>query len=389
MEFNVVYFATVGRNFGGVEQKILAQYDELSKLKPNAVLYLVCSNAPQDTFAKEISTRPGVKILANSSTNTKNPFYRRKEKFQLISKALKNHDPENTIIYFRFPNSDFEMLKFLKENRKFRFVTEHQEKEANLREHNVAKYILENFYGRRVRKRLSAIVGVTPEITKFQVEESGQQDKRNITLGNGIHVQKYQVRKLNPAHPEIVKILFVGSGYRCHGIDRIMKGIANYIHSGENKYKVVVRIAGESSTMNANRVLAKKLKVEENVRFIGHKNVEELNEHYNWADIAMGSLAFHRIGLTFVSNLKAREYFTRGIPFFTSAIDEDLSGSPEYVMKVDADDLPINITDIVNFALRIRSDTCHPCKMREYASANLDWSIKIKKLVKFFETLFD
>jgi glycosyltransferase involved in cell wall biosynthesis len=389
MEFNVVYLATVGRNFGGVEQKIIAQYDELSKLKPAAVLYLVCSKNPQGTFAKEINKRPGVKVLANSATNIRNPFYRRREKFQLISKALKNHDPENTIIYFRFPNSDFEMLKFLKENRKFRVVTEHQEKEVNFREYNVVNHILENFYGRRVRRRLSAIVGVTPEITKFEIEESGQRDKRNITLGNGVNVQKYPIRKLNPDHPEIIKILFVGSGYRCHGIDRIIKGIANYIHSGENKYNVLVRIAGEGNTMNANRTLAKKLRVEQNVGFLGHKNLEELNEHYNWADIAMGSLALHRIGLNFVSNLKAREYFTRGIPFFTSSVDEDLAGCAEYVMKVEADELPINIPDIINFTLRMRADTYHPRKMREYALANLDWSVKIKKLVGFFETLFD
>ena len=42
MDFNIVYFAVVGPKYGGVEQKIIAQFDALAKQRANVILYFVC-----------------------------------------------------------------------------------------------------------------------------------------------------------------------------------------------------------------------------------------------------------------------------------------------------------------------------------------------------------
>ena len=327
MDFNIVYFAVVAHKYGGVEQKIIAQFDALVKQRTNVILYLVCSFSPIGIFAGEINKRPNIKVVVNTSSKVKNPFSRRKEKFQLIAKVLKDYNPQNTIVYFRYPDPDFLFLKFLKAFKEYKFVTEHQEIENTFKKSRFTGsylgYMLETIYGRNVRKRICAFVGVTREISDFEVKRSGEPKKRKITIGNGVDVQKYPMRIMNNEHPEIIKILFVGSGYRRHGLDRIIKGIAIYINSGENRYKINLRIAGDCPEMNENRKLVKKLKINEYVEFLGDKNNYELDEHFNWADIGAGNLGFHRVGLKYASNLKTKEYFSRGIPFFESTTDED------------------------------------------------------------------
>jgi len=391
MEFNIVYFAFVGPKYGGVEQKIIAQFDALAKQRANVILYFVCSFSPKGIFAGEINKRPNIKVLVNTSGKVKNPFSRRKEKFQLISNVLKDYNPKNTIVYFRYPDPDFLFLNLLKVCKEYKFVTEHQEIENTFKKSRFTGsylgYVLETIYGRTVRKRICAFVGVTREISDFEVKRSCEPKKRKITIGNGIDVQKYPMRIMNNEHPEIIKILFVGSGYRRHGLDRIIKGIAIHMNSEKKPYKINLRIAGDCLEMNENRKLVKKLKVGEYVEFLGEKNNSELDEHFNWADIAAGNLGFHRVGLKYASNLKTKEYFSRGIPFFESTTDEDFADS-KYVFKADSNETPINMDEIISFALKSRSDSEHPKVMRNYAAVNLDWSIKMQKLMLFLESLF-
>lgn len=392
MDFTIVYFATVGQNYGGVEQKIIGQFDALVKHTSNVFLYLISSYSPKGKLADEINKRPSVKVLVNKASIVKNPLFRRKGKFQLISNALKDHNPLNTIVYLRYPNSDFIFLDFLNTCSEYKIVTEHNEIENKLRNYKFSsKYIekiLENIYGKRVRKKIFGFVGVTREITDFEIRESDEFSKPAITIGNGIDINIYPMRKLKSEYPEIIKLLFVGAGFRSHGLDRIIKGMNTYIKAPERQYKIILRISGESDQMDENRSLVKKLKMNDYVEFLGFKNSDELNVHFEWADIGVGCLGLHRFGLKYTTALKEREYFSRGIPFFSSTIDEDLLGCAEYVLRVDATDASIKVEDIIKFALRMRNDVRHPEKIRRYAIDNLDWSIKMKSLLTFFESLY-
>ena len=391
MSITIVYVAIVGQNYGGVEQKIISQFDALKQYRSNVFLYLLTSFPPRGAFAEQIKKRPGVHVLVNSSEKAGNPMTRRMEKFSLLTNALKRHDPGKTIIYFRHPDSDYAFCRFLKENPRFKIVTEHQEIENEYRVYkfkgNHINNILETIYGRSVRRRLAAFVGVTPQITDFEMKESGQPYKMNYTMGNGIDVHRYPLRSLNTGHPEIIKILFVGSGYLKHGLDRLIKGLGNYVQSGTGAYTINVRIAGQSRQMKRNVQLVQKLKLNNYVEFLGDRSLDELNVHFDWADVALGSLGFHRGGLKYTSTLKSREYFSRGIPFFDSGYDEDLVPCEKYVYAIDADESPINIPDVIDFALKMREDIQHPKEMRDYAMTYLDWTIKMKGLIEFLESV--
>ena len=100
-----------------------------------------------------------------------------------------------------------------------------------------------------------------------------------------------------------------------------------------------------------------------------------------------GLMASHRRGLKEASILKAREYCARGIPFIYGISDPDFPPDFPYILRLPADESPIEIEDVLAFAKDVCADPDHPEKMRRYARENLDWSVKMKRLKEFLERL--
>ena len=55
MSITIVYVAIVGQNYGGVEQKIISQFDALKQYRSNVFLYLLTSFPPRGAFAEASS----------------------------------------------------------------------------------------------------------------------------------------------------------------------------------------------------------------------------------------------------------------------------------------------------------------------------------------------
>jgi hypothetical protein len=388
MDYNILYFAFVGQDFGGVEQKIIAQYDALSYLWPKTMLYLISSSQPGISLESEIQKRTGIHILINSSKKKKNPFSRRKEKFDLIYKVLLDYNPNETICYFRYPNADFLFLQFLKKSKYFKIITEHQEIENTFSKGifngNYMRNMFELLWGKSVRSYITGFVGVTPEITEYELSVAGSQKKFYFTNGNGIDVSKYPVRKPELLNSNEIKILFVGAGYRSHGLHRLLMSIAEYYkNQTKQAYSIKLKIAGDSNEMRWNKKLAESLKILDNVDFFGNCTGLKLNDLYNWADVAVGSLGLHRIGLNYSSTLKAREYYSRGIPFFWSTVDKDLPEQNKFVLQFDANEKPFDMNEVISFVLKTREDEGLVEEMRNYALKQLVWSKKMHLLSEF------
>lgn len=393
MSYSIVYFAFVSADYGGVEQKIISQFDALYKLRANAYLFLVSSFPPGEKLSNEINKRSNLNILINSVEKIKNPWKRRKEKFELIEKALKAFVPDSTFVYLRYPGADILFLNFLRNNTKYIFITEHQEIENTFPlfkfNGNYRRNIFEIIWGRTVRKRITGIVGVTEEILSYEKSRTITDKKYFAVIGNGINVNaiplrniNYQINKLNE-----IRILFVGAGFRTHGLARLILSISEYNKSNKHKIKIKLIVAGESSEMEKNIRLASKLNLSESIDFLGQIGKDGLNELYNWAHIGVGSLGLHRIGLTMSSTLKAREYCAIGLPFFWSTKDSDFNKDFPYIVEIPANENAFDLQIIIKFVNAYFSDIEHPQKMRQYASEYLDWSVKMKSLVEFFDRI--
>jgi len=242
--------------------------------------------------------------------------------------------------------------------------------------------------GKSVRSYITGFVGVTPEITEYELSVAGEKNKFSFTNGNGIDVSKYPARKPDQSQKNIIKILFVGAGFRTHGLHRLLRSIAEYYLNQEKQhYDIILKIAGESDEMKWNKKLVKNLNLSDSVDFMGQCSGETLDELYNWADVAVGSLGLHRIGLNYSSTLKAREYYSRGIPFFWSTVDEDLPKTNPYVLTFPANEKPFDMNEVISFVQKTRDDTSLVEKMRGYALEELVWSKKMKNLTNFFDQI--
>lgn len=379
-KINLYYFYTEDfERDSGVNQKIVNQILFLNSLGINAQIL------PLD-FKKSLIHKKPFKIFFLNQIYYKiaKALYIRKELHQTIKK-INSHD----ILYYRRTSSlpIFYPLNFFRFFRKCIVVTEHQTKEIQefLLNHYFIDTIGEFFFGRIIKNQSDAFVGVTDEITHYELSHSKQFFKPHITIGNGINVTLYPIRKQFHNKGKNIHLLFVANVSRWHGIDRLIQGI----HIYKNTYEICLHIVGDGKELPNLKRLVVELNLSRQIIFHGFKTGDELDSLFNSCHIAVGSLGIHRKGLTMTSELKAREYCARGIPYIIACGDPDIPDDFHYIFRVPPDESPINIESVINFAQKVCSDPDHPQKMRKYAEENLDWAIKMKKLKGFLETLVD
>jgi len=388
----ILYFAIVGKELGGVEQKILGQFDAIRELNADINLILVSKFRPGSTFQSEIDRRDRITVLVNSVGKVRNPWSRRKEKFDMMNSVLEKFDPQNTIVYLRDPLADIHFLRFLKKNKNHLFVSEHQDIENTILQGKIRGRLvinlLELIWGKQYRKYITGFVGVTDEITDYEGSVAKGPIKMFKTIGNGIDIIKYTLRlpKKDSGNNDI-RILFVGSGFRTHGLDRLIKSLHEYFRTNKDPRQIILKVAGDSHEMYLNKRLAARLGLSSKIIFEGNLESKNLNSLFDWAHIGVGSLGIHRKGLIFTSELKAREYCARGLPFFWSTSDCDFPPDWPYILNISPNNEKFSLDSVISFADRMKADTSHPIKMRQYASEILDWSVKMKELVTFFEEI--
>jgi len=293
------------------------------------------------------------------------------------------------ILYCRYTNLSlfYYSFNYLKKLRLCKLVTEHQTIESNedKLKNDFLPYICDKIFGGFFRGQSDAIVGVTNEITHYQLIRSGDPNKPHITIGNGIEVKSCSMRQSPIFDGENIDLLCVANVSKWHGLDRLLKGMATY--SGNTR--IILHIAGEGAELPLLKQLVEKFNLQNRVIFHGFKTGEDLDALFDSCHIAVGSIGIHRIGLNEASILKAREYCARGIPYIIACADPDFQDDFPYIHRVPPDESPADIEKIIEFAQTVCADLDHPRKMRAYALEHLDWSMKMKKLKAFLETLID
>jgi len=274
---------------------------------------------------------------------------------------------------------------FMNKKRRYKIVAECNTKDIDeFRLQRSYGYLLaEILLGRVIRRYIDGLVGVTNEITFHQLSRSGDPQKPNMTIGNGIDVCTIKIRRPPPLPGNFLDILFVGNVSYWHGMDRALKGLEAY-HGNIN---IRLHIVGGGREMQHLKEMADNIGLKEKVFFPGFLSGEDLNRYFDSCHIALGTLGIHRIGMKQASVLKAREYCARGIPFILGYSDPDLPKIFPYIMEIPADESPINMSAIVKFAQEAYLDPDHHIIMRKYAQDNLDWGVKMNFLAQFCKSL--
>jgi len=361
----------------GVLKKVSNQTEAIKKIgvEIKTLIYgFHNSSLPQFAELEYVSLEP------KAGTYTKQLLEIRRRSFERAITDIRSSNPD--LIYSRYFMSDPLSIMFLKKiPRKIPVIFESQAivpKEL-LQQKKYHYYLFEKLFHRALSPYVTGIIGVTDEIAKY--EKRKNPSAFTLTVPNGIGVNSVPLRKYKPNHNEI-SLLFVGSVNRWHALDRVIQGMSLF---GEAK-SLHLHIVGTGDQEGYLKTLTKNLGLEQQVTFHGYKSGKLLDEAFENAHIAIASLGIHRNGIKEASVLKAREYCARGIPFIYGYNDPDFD-SFRFTLKVPPTDAPIGIEEIIEFAKKTTSDPNHPALMREYAYKNLDWSVKMKKTVAFFEQI--
>jgi len=381
--YAIIFF---GKEVSSVQKKILAQVQQLNTLGLPSEIYSLTGrddNSPPVPFVNKI-------IVPDLECHSPKRFFAKMRRIALRDYSLKKiietlHSDE--ILYTRSLSPSRITSELLKSPRKCKIVIEYQSVEPNERRlaGDYVSVLNDFLYGDDIRKYSDGIVGVTDQITHYQVSRSGDPNKPHITIGNGFNVDSVHVRKLIPYQGQNLNLLCVANVNRWHGLDRLIRGLGTY----RGPTRVILHIAGDGKEISRLQKLVSEIDIRENVVFHGFSQGTELEDLFNACHIAIGSLGLHRIGLTEASILKAREYCASGIPYIIAGGDPDFSDDFPYILKIPADETPVDLEKVIEFAHRVYQDPDHPQKMRTYAEEHLDWSVKMKTLKAFLETLVD
>lgn len=167
-----------------------------------------------------------------------------------------------------------------------------------------------------------------------------------VEIKNGIDFAKIMVREPEDRE-DAIHLLAVAGFTKAHGYDRMLRGLGEYYQVGGTR-KIVFHMVGAGEPEREYHQIVDEYGLGEHCIFHGVQRGKELDAIYNYCDMGVESLADFRNGISVSSSLKSREYAAKGIPFIT-ACESDVFEDMEYVLKIPADETPVNISNVVKF----------------------------------------
>lgn len=283
---------------------------------------------------------------------------------------------KNSIIYIRFALFDFyawKLLRMCRKNNNFiviEFPTYPFKKEINFRSKQF--YYQHLMYLQFVRKYIDFFVTYSEDNKIYNID--------SIPITNGIDLSVYRV-KTKCAFEDELHLLVVATLALWHGVDRVIKGLAEYVCKG-GKEKVYLHVVGEGRELKHLKELVIAGGLEKYVFFYGTLKGKQLDDLFDKIHLGIGSLGCHRINIYSASILKSREYCARALPFFISVKLSDFPDDFKYVKYIPADESPVNIDDIIAFARVVYLNEDMQQEMRSWAENNLSWERKMLPVIQ-------
>ena len=207
-------------------------------------------------------------------------------------------------------------------------------------------------------------------------------NKKTLLIGNAVDVNAITARERSPAWPsEELKLIGVAQLASWHGYDLVIRAMSEFRKIADKKYEISFTVIGVGPALNYLKHLTKELALEDQVKFTGRLQGNELYKKYDDAHLAISAIGIHRIGLNYSSALKAREYCAVGIPFLTTGIDPDFCSETAFRYEIDPCE---DVGPMVEFFtyLQCVAQFSNPETIRKYAEENLDFGKKVKLILE-------
>jgi len=203
---------------------------------------------------------------------------------------------------------------------------------------------LYSLYNRLTRgiflRRVSGLVTVSRELEASPAFASYR--KPTCTIANGIDLETFT--PFPAPSNEVPRLVFIGSpGYLWHGIDKL-------VHFARRYPDMQLAILGYDKLPEFEPLPG-------NLKLHGYLSSQEYEQVLAGADVAVSSLALHRIQLEEASPLKSRECLALGLPLVLAYVDTDLGDTPyDFLLKIPnkEDNIQTHGQAIHEFAHRMR-----------------------------------
>lgn len=239
---------------------------------------------------------------------------------------------------------------------------------------NKSVVYIDRLFRHSLCKQANAIVTFSNEKEIF-----GQ---RTIRISNGIDFEHIPLRQTLHDTSQELHLIGVAEIHFWHGFDRLIKGLALYYRSNPT-YKVYFHMVGSPFGERERQELEKPIQtygLQPYIFLHGAQHGQDLDELFEKADFAVGSLARHRSGIDRIKTLKNREYAARGFGFIYSETDDDFEQMP-YILKAPADESPIDISALIEFC---KNPSSTPQEIRA-SIRHLSWQEQMKKVYDYMK----
>lgn len=206
---------------------------------------------------------------------------------------------------------------------------------------------------------------------------------KTLKIHNAVDVSampKHNQRHIDDSH---VTLIGVANIAKWHGYDRVILGMKEYYRSNP-RTDVIFHIVGDGLEVANLKSLASDSIVSEKIIFHGTVVGAELNRLFDDSDIGVSILGSHRSHMKTCDSLKSKEYCARNLPFITGMI-EDLYIDKEFVFVVKDDESPIDIKQVVEFAIDMRHRPDIQTIMESYAVKNCSWDSAFLSVIDFIK----
>ena len=174
-----------------------------------------------------------------------------------------------------------------------------------------------------------------------------------INISNGIDYNLIKARQ--PKQHEGINVIAVALFEDWHGYDRFIDGMIKQrdivIERNINLF-----LAGKGRILSQYKEKAKKYRLTDHIHFCGELHNEQLDDLYQYADIALDCMGRHRVGIFYNSSLKGKEYCAYGVPIISGIETElDTLQDFQYYKRIPADDTLVDMNDVVDYYKSIYS----------------------------------
>lgn len=183
-------------------------------------------------------------------------------------------------------------------------------------------YFKELIYRRRLKNCIDRFVTYSNDQMIFGVP--------CICTMNGVNTNAMLPIKRHEREEGKIRLLAVANFQRSHGYERILKGISEY-HGERN---IILYLVGDGIELAKYKRLIAKWNLQNNVYLCGRKDIKELEEFYEKADIALAAFGLYKVGIHSISTLKVSEYMAKGIPIISGCNERAFENSGISYFKI-------------------------------------------------------